>query len=158
MTTSITRRSSVSSVESRESTFSKKAPGRVLYRVEWSDDLSNRRQNFESETPFEHLETITQRDNPKATDKGDPSDKPAFVVITPVSGTTRHGAFQEEEKASVAEEEVETTQQPDRKAVDMKVPFDDIMISSVGRTKLVIYSQPLLKTLRGKIGSDASTL
>ena len=106
---------------------SSKPPTTVLYRIEWKDTISDRRQNFESETPFENLE-ITTENVDKATHMETSNDKPAFEVVTSISGVVS--------SANVGAR------------MNDSLRFSDISISSAGIPTLTIYSKALLDVIR----------
>lgn len=151
------RRSASSSSDSRsgDRAYSKQAPGRILYRVEWTDDKSRRRQNFESEIPFSSLQVAKSNVDYEDAVVDDESDKPALVVITPFSGV---GPLQPVTLADSTLSEptsplTDLSEEFDRRRLweSKDVAYDDIEITSVEKSKIIIYSPVLLKALRDVI-------
>ena len=108
----------------------------IIYKVEFEDTQSKRRQNFQSEDPFEHLEVATEDIDELVPTKSDKyNDLPALEVITSISG--------------VALPSTKLNKSPSTSNIKQEVlAFKDISINQVGPTKLVIHSQILLAIIR----------
>ena len=107
----------------------------IIYTVEFEDTQSKRRQNFQSEDPFEHLEVTTEGIDELIPTKGHKSDMPALEVITSISG--------------IALSATELKRSPSTSNIKQEVlAFKDISINRVGPTRLVIHSQMLLAIIQ----------
>lgn len=110
----------------------------VLYRIEWEDTKTGRRLNFESDTPFPSLEVATEKISEFTSTLEDTAEKPPLEVVVEVDGIAN--------KSGKRPWSTEGNQEQPN--VPRPLNFDDVAISSVGRTTLIINSQPLLKALQ----------
>ena len=102
----------------------------LMYKIEWKDELSKARQNFQSKEPFT-LEVATENVDDQKPAYHANKGKPAIEVITPILGTTVGLADVDPDDLSRS-----------------RVKFKDISITKVRETRLVIYSQELLTVIR----------
>ena len=57
----------------------------ALYKIEWTDTQSERKQVFQSETPFSNLQAETENDGSLRAGQPVENGKPAFEVTTQIS-------------------------------------------------------------------------
>ena len=107
----------------------------IIYKVEFEDTQSKRRQNFQSEDPFKNLEVTTEDIDELIPTKSQKSDIPALEVVTSISGVAL-SATELKRSASTSNIKQEV------------LAFKDISINRVGLTRLVIHSQMLLAIIR----------
>ena len=109
----------------------------LVYKIEWEDDVSRTRQNFQSKVSFGPLEVTTENvDHPEPV-RTTPKDKAPIEVITPIWG----------QETTYRDESDEIPGFRHRRIIK-GVAFKDIKISRVGKAKMIIRSQPLLEAIR----------
>lgn len=119
----------------------------LIYKIEWADDKSLTRQNFESKVSFGPLEIATEnvdRQKHVHTTRG---SKAPIEIITPIWGRAKkgfHNVLPDDYPSSAPEH---SRERPSKKRLP-NVSFEDIKIRKVGKTKMIIRSQPLLETIR----------
>ena len=107
------------------------------YKIEWEDEKIGRRQDFRSKSSFGPLEIATEDvDSPESV--GNTTKNPAIEVVTRIWGVLTPNS---------PDILADGTKSPSAKS--KRVKLQDINIAKVGKTRLVIHSQPLLKALRG---------
>ena len=109
----------------------------LAYKIEWEDERSRRRQDFRSKSSFGPLEIATE-DVDKPESVGNTTKNPAIEIVTRIWGVCT---------PNTQEVLADGTKSPSAKF--QRVKLQDINIGKVGKTRLVIHSQPLLKALRG---------
>ncbi|KAL9040175.1 MAG: hypothetical protein Q9214_004591 [Letrouitia sp. 1 TL-2023] len=111
----------------------KRSPG-LVHKIEWVDDVSRFIKNFQSEVPFDSLKVDADDVDTQE------SDKPPFEIVTRVWGSA---------DSNLREASQETN------ALNMPTPppgptgIKDVKIRKIGRTRMIIRSQRLLKIIRG---------
>ena len=108
----------------------------LAYKIEWEDERTGRRLGFRSESSFALLEIATKDvDSPESV--GNITKLPAIEVVTRIEGALTPNA------PSIS---ADGTKSPSAKL--QRIELQDINIRKVGKPRLDIHSQPLLKALR----------
>ena len=109
----------------------------LMYKVEWRDELSKARRNFQSKDPFTPLEVATENVDIQESTYHVKDGKPAIEVITPVLGRALLGG---------RDPEVEDSSVRKPKG-NVPAKFEDISITKVRPTRLTIHSQELINLI-----------
>ena len=136
-----------------------KEPVSILYKVRWEDALEQTRtQDFQSEVPIGPLEPTTESFDGTTLIKKPFGGKPAIEVITFIQGTARDTHVNED---SGDESEESTSTRSTRSIGHARrkhpyrryepVSFDEIKITTVSSTRLIIHLEELLKEIRGVV-------
>ena len=113
-------------------------PPTILYRIEWEDTKTARRLNFESDNPFPPLRVAIEKVSEFTSTPEDTAEKPALEVVVEVDGVLKRSG----NRPLPTKGNQEQLDEP------RPLNFGDVAVSGVGRTTLIINSQPLLKALR----------
>ena len=117
---------------------SKDATG-ILYKIEWEDDDTEARQNFESQASFGDLDVATENEDRQGDGDAKSEKRAPLEVVTVVWGRTDSNVTKDKSKEDSADA-------PETKA--KRVGFKNVKISKVGQTRMIIRDQPLLEIIR----------
>jgi hypothetical protein len=135
----------------------------ILYKIEWTqDDDGVKQPPFESDTPFENLQVTASIDQGSLSDK---RSKPVVEIVTKINGinTLLRGQIFEDLEISLGsagqetpkdatKDDADTSQNPT--PIEKKknlVRLEDVAITKIGTTKMIIHSLPLLQALRSLV-------
>jgi hypothetical protein len=129
----------------------------VLYQLEWRD-RTQQKPSFYSSTPFTNLRLVTETVSPEYQEPVRTVDKkekhqPILEVITEIEGTAARDVPKptpDNPMNPVGEHIVEDLRRDEPKLPQVPVPYrlEEIALKYIGFTRVVIYSQLLLRALK----------
>lgn len=159
--------SGASAVADKQQTSSEE-PISILYKVKWEDTLeASRTQDFQSEDPIGPLEVTTESFDGTTLITNPSSSEPAIEVVTSIEGKAPKTARITDDEVVILEDSDSSTRSrsSDRSRYHRRRPrppklpkhkyepvaFEDIKITDVFSTKIIIHSNDLLQEIRGVV-------
>ena len=132
----------------------------ILYKLEWTDENGVKQPPFKSNSPFDKLEVTASTEE---TSVDGNRTKPVLEIVTNITGTNKllRGQILEDLKNTLGSTSQETLKESPTDANEslrrnatgkkIEIPLDDVAITKIGTSKMIIHSLPLLQALRSVV-------